>query len=85
LRAGLLCFCRGSLTFNHDGRNHDLGTGYGHVALAVDDLGETLAQLREAGNRGGTRPYRVHEGGSLICLAQDADSYRIELIHRSGK
>ncbi len=31
------------LTFNHDGRSHDLGTGYGHNAIAADDLDETLA------------------------------------------
>src|SRR5258706_15936854 len=37
------------LTFNHDGRNYDVGTGYGHVAYAVDDLGETLARLQEQG------------------------------------
>ena len=33
------------LTFNHDGRTYDLGSGYGHIALAVDDLDETLARL----------------------------------------
>src|SRR4051812_2310867 len=33
------------LTFNHDGRAYDLGTGYGHIALAVDDLDESLAGL----------------------------------------
>jgi lactoylglutathione lyase len=37
------------LTFNHDGRSYDVGTGYGHVALAVDDLGETLAELKKQG------------------------------------
>jgi lactoylglutathione lyase len=73
------------LTFNHDGRNYDLGTGYGHVALAVDDLSETLAQLKEQGIEPEREPYRVREGGSLICFVQDPDSYRIELIDRSGK
>jgi lactoylglutathione lyase len=34
------------LTLNHDGRTYDLGTGYGHIALAVDDLDDTLAQLK---------------------------------------
>ena len=30
-------------------------------------------------------PYRVREGGSLLCFVQDPDGYRIELIDRSGK
>src|SRR4029077_19233669 len=33
------------LTFNHDGRTYDLGTGYGHIAVAADDLELTLAEL----------------------------------------
>src|SRR5213075_1852566 len=37
------------LTFNHDGRAYDLGTGYGHIALAVDDMAETLASLKAQG------------------------------------
>src|SRR6058998_3645176 len=37
------------LTYNHDGRTYELGTGYGHVALAVDDLDDTLAQLKQQG------------------------------------
>jgi lactoylglutathione lyase len=37
------------LTFNHDGRSYELGTGYGHIALAVDDLDATLARLKEQG------------------------------------
>ena len=36
------------LTFNHDGRTYDLGTGYGHIALAVDDLDDTLARARRS-------------------------------------
>ncbi len=73
------------LTLNHDGRTYDLGTGYGHVAYAVDDLAETLARLHEQGIDAEREPYRVREGGSLICFVRDPDGYRIELIDRSGK
>src|SRR5438477_11097193 len=45
------------LTFNHDGRTYDLGTGYGHVALAVDNLDATLAQLHEQGIEPEREPY----------------------------
>lgn len=72
------------LTYNHDGRTYDLGTGYGHIALAVDDLGATLEQLAAQGIDPEREPYRVREGGSLLCFVRDPDGYRIELIDRSG-
>ena len=73
------------LTYNHDGRTYEIGTGYGHVAYSVDDLEETLAKLKEQGIEPEREPYRVREGGSLICFVRDPDEYRIELIDRSGK
>jgi lactoylglutathione lyase len=72
------------LTYNHDGRSYELGTGYGHIALAVDDLGQTLAELEEQGIEPEREPYRVREGGSRICFVRDPDGYRVELIERSG-
>jgi lactoylglutathione lyase len=73
------------LTFNHDGRTYDLGTGYGHVAVGVDDLAASLAELQRQGIEPEREPYRVRAGGSLICFVQDPDGYRIELIDRSGR
>jgi lactoylglutathione lyase len=73
------------LTYNHDGRSYELGTAYGHIAVAVDDLGETLAELKEQGIEPEREPYRVREGGSLIAFIQDPDGYRIELIDGSRK
>src|SRR4030095_14652566 len=72
------------LTFNHDARAYDLGAAYGHIALAVDALDNTLAQLREQGIEPEREPYRVREGGSRLCFVQDPDSYRIELIARDA-
>ncbi len=68
------------LTYNHDGRSYELGTGYGHIALAVDDLDGTLARLKEQGIEPEREPYRVREGGSRLCFVRDPDEYRIELI-----
>jgi len=72
------------LTLNHDGRSYELGTGYGHIAVGVDDLAATLAELKEQGIEAEREPYRVREGGSLLCFVRDPDEYRIELIDRSG-
>jgi lactoylglutathione lyase len=71
------------LTFNHDGRSYDLGTGYGHIAVGVDDLSATLEQLSAQGIEPEKPPYSVREGGSLLCFVRDPDGYRIELIDRS--
>ncbi len=72
------------LTFNTDGRSYELGSAYGHVAVGVDDLAGTLEQLAGQGIEPEREPYRVREGGSLICFVQDPDGYRVELIDRSG-
>jgi lactoylglutathione lyase len=73
------------LTFNHDGSTYDIGTGYGHIAYSVDDMEETLKELKAQGIEPEREPYRVREGGSLIAFVRDPDEYRIELIDRSGK
>jgi len=70
------------LTFNHDGRTYEPGTGYGHIAIGVDDLEATLARLATEGIEPEKPPYRVREGGSLLCFVRDPDEYRIELIER---
>jgi len=72
------------LTYNHDGRTYELGTAYGHVAFSVDNLAETLGELKEQGIEPEREPYRVREGGSLLCFVRDPDGYRIELLDRSG-
>jgi lactoylglutathione lyase len=72
------------LTFNHDGRTYELGTGYGHIAIGVDDLDATLERLKGQGIEPEREPYRVREGGSRLCFVRDPDSYRIELIEQSG-
>jgi len=71
------------LTFNHDGRTYDPGTGYGHVAIGVDDLDGTLARLAEQGIEPERPPYTVREGGNRLCFVRDPDDYRIELIEQS--
>jgi lactoylglutathione lyase len=70
------------LTLNHDGRTYDIGTGYGHIALGVDDLAAALERLAAQGILPEREPYRVREGGSLLCFVRDPDDYRIELIER---
>ena len=71
------------LTWNKDQDGaYDIGTGYGHIALTVGDLDDTLGQLASVGIEPERPPYSVREGGSRICFVRDPDDYRIELIER---
>jgi lactoylglutathione lyase len=72
------------LTWNKDQNEpYDVGTGYGHIAVTVDDLDSTLSALAEKGIEPERPPYSVRDGGSRICFVRDPDDYRIELIERS--
>src|ERR671937_192164 len=70
------------LTYNFGVDSYELGTGYGHVAVTVEDLDGTLEQLGAQGIEPERAPYRVREGGSRICFVRDPDGYRVELIER---
>jgi lactoylglutathione lyase len=70
------------LTHNFGVDSYELGTGYGHVALTVDDLDGTLEKLAAQGIEPERPPYQVREGGSRICFVRDPDQYRVELIER---
>ena len=72
------------LTYNHGVDSYELGTGYGHIAVTVDDLDGILERLAEKGIEPEKPPYQVREGGSRLCFVRDPDGYRIELIERSG-
>ena len=71
------------LTYNFGVDAYEVGTGYGHIALTVDDMDATLAALAEKGIAPERPPYRIREGGSLLCFVRDPDGYRIELIERT--
>ena len=72
------------LTYNHGhDEPYDIGTGYGHIALAVDDLDGVLERLEGEGIRPERPPYTVRAGGSRLCFVRDPDDYRIELIERA--
>lgn len=71
------------LTYNHgQDEPYDLGTGYGHIALSVDDLDHVLDGLSGQGVEPEKPPYTVREGGSRLCFVRDPDDYRIELIEK---
>ena len=73
------------LTWNKDqDEPYEIGTGYGHIAVTVGDLDETLERLAEQGVQPEKPPYTVREGGPRLCFVRDPDGYRIELIERGA-
>lgn len=70
------------LTYNYGVESYDIGTGYGHIAITVDDMDATLDQLASVGIEPEKPPYSVREGGSRLCFVRDPDQYRIELIEK---
>jgi lactoylglutathione lyase len=70
------------LTYNFGVDSYELGTGYGHIAVTVDDIDATLARLAEQGIEPERPPYTIREGGSRLCFVRDPDSYRVEIIER---
>jgi lactoylglutathione lyase len=72
------------LTYNHGVDSYDLGTGYNHIALAVEDLEGTVEVLLREGVEPEKPPYRPggRTEGPRICFFRDPDGYRVELIER---
>ena len=68
------------LTYNHGVDSYELGTGYNHVAVTVDDMDGTLERLAGEGIEPEKPPYTVSENGPRLCFVRDPDGYRIELI-----
>ena len=71
------------LTHNFGVDSYELGTAYGHIALTVENMAETLEKLAAQGIEPERPPYSIREGGSLLCFVRDPDQYRIELIERN--
>jgi lactoylglutathione lyase len=68
------------LTYNHDGRDYELGNQFGHFALGVPDLEGARIELETRGVEFSRGPYRVSTGGSMIAFIRDPDGIEIELI-----
>jgi lactoylglutathione lyase len=71
------------LTYNWGVDHYDIGTAYGHIAIAVPDAAATCEAIRQ---RGGniTREAGPMKGGStVIAFVEDPDSYKIELIEKN--
>jgi len=70
------------LTYNYGVDKYDLGSGYGHVAIEVDDAAATCEAVRNKGGAVTREAGPVKGGTTVIAFVQDPDGYKIELIER---
>ena len=70
------------LTYNHGVHQYELGTAYGHIALAVSDAYATCAAIKAMGGQVTREAGPVLGGDTIIAFVTDPDGYKIELIQR---
>ena len=70
------------LTHNWDTSSYELGTGYGHIALAVPNAAAACAEIRARGGRVVREAGPMKHGSTVIAFVEDPDGYKIELIER---
>ncbi|WP_413323906.1 lactoylglutathione lyase [Synechococcus sp. MIT S9503] len=68
------------LTHNWDTEHYDLGNGYGHIALGVQDIQATCAGIADRGGRLVREPGPMKHGSTVIAFLEDPDGYKVELI-----
>jgi lactoylglutathione lyase len=68
------------LTYNWGVESYDMGTGFGHIALEVDDVYEATAQIKTKGGKIIRDAGPMNAGTRIIAFVEDPDGYQIELI-----
>ncbi len=72
------------LTYNHGVTSYDMGTAYGHLAVAVPDAYAACDRIRSAGGAVTREAGPVKGGTTVIAFVTDPDGYKIELIQRAA-
>ena len=68
------------LTHNWETDSYDLGSGYGHIALGVDDIYSTCEAIKQQGGKISREPGPMKHSTTVIAFVEDPDGYKIELI-----
>ena len=71
------------LTHNWDTAAYDVGNGYGHVAIEVDDARKACDEVRKRGGTVTREAGPMKHGTTVIAFVADPDGYKIEFIERS--
>jgi len=70
------------LTHNWDTASYDIGSGYGHIALEVDDAHAACAEVKRLGGIVTREAGPMKHGSTVIAFVQDPDGYKIEFIQK---
>ena len=70
------------LTYNWGTDKYDLGNGFGHIALEVDDVYKACAEIKNRGGKVTREAGPMKHGSTVIAFVEDPDGYKIELIQR---
>ena len=70
------------LTWNWGTSKYEIGTAYGHIALGVDDIYKTCADLKQRGVNVVREPGPMKHGTTAIAFIEDPNGYKIELIQQ---
>jgi lactoylglutathione lyase len=68
------------LTHNWDTSSYELGDGFGHLAIGVDDIEAACRRVRERGGKVTREPGPMKHGSTVIAFVEDPDGYKIEFI-----
>jgi len=71
------------LTYNYGVEHYEMGTAYGHIAIAVDNAAQACAEVKAQGGNVTREAGPVKGGSTVIAFVQDPDGYNIELIERT--
>jgi lactoylglutathione lyase len=70
------------LTHNWDTAKYELGNGYGHVALEVEDSYKACEEVKKLGGKVTREAGPMKHGTTVIAFVEDPDGYKIEFIQR---
>ena len=70
------------LTYNWGVHHYEIGTGYGHIAIAVDDVQQAVDAMRAKGAKILREPGPMKAGTTVLAFLEDPDGYRVELLSK---
>lgn len=68
------------LTHNWDTESYDLGSGYGHIAIGVDDVYKTCDKIKEMGGKVVREAGPMQGSDLILAFVEDPDGYKVEIL-----